>query len=179
MANHIGLCCSTVNFILSIWYGATFWICNQDNVKDIPVFLSVAHQRFYSIKPFLLIMLPSSMVLLHKNWKRTEANADKLIKGIFHKKSWDNEGRREEYLELWHLSSQVSVMHKKAMITWNFQNIWLPMGSNKLVPYFDVPVCAASALPVTVLILTTSFLAFLFTHLFLLHCPPGSEKESE
>lgn len=105
---------------------------------------------------FCFSCFPASMVL-HENWKRTEANADKLIKGIFHKESWNKEERREECLQLWHLSSQVSVMHNKAVLSWNCQNVCLPMGSNKLVPYFDVPACAASALPVTALILTHKF----------------------
>lgn len=127
---------------------------------------------------FCLSCFPASVVL-HKNWKRTEANADKLIKGVFRKESWDKEERREEYLELWHLSSQVSVMHNKALISWNCQNICLPMGSNKLVPYFDVPVCAASALPVTVLILTHKFSCSSSCSSFPAPCLPGSEKESE
>jgi len=50
-------------------------------------------------------------------------------------------------LELWCLSSQVTVMRDEALLCWKWLNICLPMGNSKLIPYFALLAHAAFALP--------------------------------
>ena len=78
-----------------------------------------------------------------------------LTKGIFHTiwhhaqhiKLGEEEGRggRSEW---WRLSSQVTVTHDGALLSWRWLNACLPMGSGEWIPRFALLVHAAFALPV-------------------------------
>jgi len=48
-------------------------------------------------------------------------------------------------LEFWLLSFQVTVTCDGALLSWRRLNTCLPMGDNKLIPYFALLVCVAFA----------------------------------
>ena len=51
--------------------------------------------------------------------------------------------RKEGLSDLWHLSSQVTITHDGALLSWRWLNIWLPMGSSEWIPCFALLVRAA------------------------------------
>jgi len=63
-------------------------------------------------------------------------------------KSCGKEGGREGCLELWRLSSQVTVTCDGALLSWRWPNTCLSVGSSELIPYFALFVRAAFVLPI-------------------------------
>ena len=96
------------------------------------------------------------------------AHQDKLGEG----------GRREGRSEWWCVSSRVTVVCDKALLSWRCLNTCLPMGSWEWIPYFALLARAAFALPVKwSLSQLTSFLNFCLSDA--LPHPTGEDEQTQ
>ena len=94
--------------------------------------------------------------------------------GIFHTISNHaqciNGGKEQEgveILELWHLTSQVTITCHGALLSWRWLNSCLPMGSSELIPCFALLACTPFAF------LIKLFLSHEFSHFYPSHSLPN------
>ena len=81
-------------------------------------------------------------------------------------KAGEEEGRGG-HSEWWHLSSQVTVTHDGALLSWRWLNTCLPMRRSEWIPCFALLACTAFALPIKLsLSQPMSFLTFTLPILF-------------